>query len=151
MEKEYRNHHFSYSDGGASRIRQVDCLINRFAIEEQSTWQEGKTGFRYRRKMSTEKRIWIQHMLVDPVQANILANAGIWGAMFVSLFNYEVDRNMLKAMISFSNRRNHTFIMKTREMCYSLRDVNEIAVLPTCGSMYDEHLPERFDMLDNML
>lgn len=71
--------------------------------------------------------------------------------MFVSFFNYTVDNNMLKAMISFWNRHTHTFVLKTGELCYSLFDVNEITGLPTYRAMHDEHLPERLDMSDDLL
>lgn len=71
--------------------------------------------------------------------------------MFVSLFNHEVDHKILKATISFWNRHTHTFALKIGELCYYLLDVNEIAGPPTYGAIYDEHLPERSDMSDDLL
>lgn len=60
--------------------------------------------------MSIKERLWIQYMLADLVHANILANVGIWGTVFVSLFNYQVNHNMYKAMISFWNHKT--------QLCY---------------------------------
>lgn len=81
-------------------------------------------------------------MLTDLVHANILENAGIWGRC--------LSRSSVMRSTTW-NRQTHTFVMKTGELYYNLLDVNEIAGLPTYGSMYDKHLPERSDMSNDLL
>lgn len=61
--------------------------------------------------------------------------------MYASLFDYEVNLNAMKALISYWNCPTHTILTRMSEMGISLLDVAEIGGLPIWGEIYDEHLP----------
>lgn len=62
--------------------------------------------------------------------------------MFASLFDYEFNVNVLKALISCWNRPTHTIMIKAGKMCISLLDIIEMGGLLVWGEIYDEHTPQ---------
>lgn len=74
------------------------------------------------------------HYLASLAYANRLVRAGIWKGMYASLFDYEVNANIMKALISYWNRLTHTILTRTGEMGIALLDIAEIGGMPVWGN-----------------
>lgn len=62
--------------------------------------------------------------------------------MFALVFEYRVNINATKALISFWNHPTHTILTKVGEKSISLLDIVEITSLPIIGGVCDKRIPQ---------
>lgn len=103
-----------------------------------------------KRYMGEKMKLMLQHILQSPFFISRLISVDIWGDIFISLFEYKLNCNPFKAMLSFWNR-THTILTKTGEMRIALLDMKGIGRLPTYGKMYEEHIPSQDVVGDALL
>jgi hypothetical protein len=71
----------------------------------------------------------------------VLEHAGVYGAIYCSLFHYQFPNQLMKAFLENWNKATHTALLREGEISISLWDMRHIAGLPIVGFKYDEHIP----------
>ncbi|MHC6133755.1 hypothetical protein L8N14_025100, partial [Serratia marcescens] len=82
---------------------------------------------------------WAQHCLL--VHGGVLRDAGIYGAVYASLFHYSLPASMLRAFGSSWCSMTNTCFLRYGEITPTLWDMLHVAGLPIRGVMYDECIP----------
>nr|MCH9869282.1 hypothetical protein [Serratia marcescens] len=83
---------------------------------------------------------WAQHCLL--AHGDTLRGAGIYGAVYASLFNYPLPVSMLRAFCSSWCASTNTCFLRHGEITPTLWDMLHVAGLPIRGVMYDECIPD---------
>lgn len=73
--------------------------------------------------------------------ADILAQAGIYGAIAVSRYPYDIEANVLRTFVELWSPLTNTLHFGGGEMSISLHNLKTIGGLPISGVPYEEFLP----------
>ena len=117
-------------------------LGSRIESKEARRWRE-TLSFRGLHNTCPLRIQWTQLVLNTHAQA--LHNAGIYGAVYCSLFSYKPSINVMMAFLENWNSSTHSVILKGGEIGISLWDLKHIAGLPIAGESYDEYNPAQPD------
>jgi len=82
---------------------------------------------------------WIRHMLIH--ESKILIQAGIYEAVFLSMFKYDMNTTLLQAFVERWNYSTNTLLTGEKEMSITLWDLRQLTGLPIQGLPYDEYVP----------
>lgn len=86
---------------------------------------------------------WTRHMLI--YESEVLTRAGIYDAVFLSLFDYRPCTSLLRAFMERWNFPTNTLFVGDREMTITLWELRQLVGLPISGAPYDEYIPRNED------
>jgi Plant mobile domain len=78
-------------------------------------------------------------MLIN--ESNNLINAGIYEAVFLSMFKYDMSNHLLQAFAERWNYTTNSLFTGEKEMSITLWDLKQLTGLPIHGLPYDEYIP----------
>ena len=116
--------------------------INLMCLRIQSglmqPWDESK-DFRVSLSKHAGQVEWTQHILKR--YGSTLRRAGIYEAVFLSLFRYTTSSPILRALVERWNYTTNTFFFPDRELSPNLLEIEALTGLPILGEPYEEYRP----------
>jgi Plant mobile domain len=89
---------------------------------------------------------WIQYMLIH--ERDILERAGVYKAVYLSLFDYKVISPLVQAFAERWSYVTNTVYVGDREMTPTLWELSQMSGLPIYGTPYDEFIPKNEKLSD---